>query len=334
MAERQEGEKQLPLADERESGCAGEALRQEIERREGESFLGACAPGGEEDGRGVVGTEGGEGSKNAVDLVSAAPSDLLAENGRVSALQACGRVEENGPEGSRKTGRGRLHLRELLLRVDDDEGRAEPCENRRQLGFGQVRGERRDEDSVNEAGEIAAGGLEAVFRDDRDPRRGARKTRERRRDASQAPRGLGIGPPRRLGTGRALEEDPLGMGGDALGEERREGISRGADRAERRLGPARPRRGVGEGQKEFAAARLIQIPMPRRGRDRAVREGALRGGDERQSRFGGDRRRAVQGSQSVEAVRDRVRSLEQRGFGALHGIPPPAPPQPDRHAGP
>ena len=192
---------------------------------------------------------------------------------------------------------------------------------------------------MNEAGEVAAGGFEAVLRDDRDPRRAsgetrdAREVRERGRDAAQAPGGLDEGPPRRLGAGRALKEGAVRMGGDALGEERREGISRETDRAERRLGPPGPCRGVREGLKELAAARLVEIPVPGRGRDGAAFEGALGGRDERQSRLGGNGNRAVRGGQSVEAVRDRVGSFEQGRVGALQGVPPPAPPRPGASRG-
>ena len=108
-----------------------------------------------------------------------------------------------------------------------------------------MRREGRDEDAVDEAGEVAAGGVEAVLGQDRHAGRTFAQGGEGGGDPPEAPLGLGIRPARRFGPGGRLKEDPVRVGGDALRKQRRQRVSRSPDRAEGGLRPARARAASG-----------------------------------------------------------------------------------------
>ena len=277
-----------------------------MSRLKGEKANPFWAPGAsrrEEDRGRLVEAERGERPKRLIRLLSSQLPGLLAENGGGAALQAGSRVEENGTNGAREPGRGGFHLRELVRRVDEDEIRAEPLKERRQLRDVKMGRERRDEDAVDEAGEVAAGRVEAVLGHDRHARRTFAEGGEGGGDSPEAPLGLGVRPARRFGPRGCLEEDSVRVGGDALRKERRQRVTRSPDRAEGRLRPARARRRVGQGEQELAAAGPVQIPVPCIGGDGAACEGALGGCDQAKGGAGVGRSRAI-GGKHAKGIRE------------------------------
>jgi hypothetical protein len=286
VVQRQIAKKNLPLAHEWKSCGSRVALREQVEGRKGESLLGPGAPRREEDRGRLVEAERGERTKRLIRLVCTQLPDLLAENGGGATLQAGGGVEEKGTNGRREPGRDGFHLRELVGGVHEDEIRVEPLNERRQLRNVKMWRERRDEDAMDEAGEVTAGRIEAVLGHDRDAGRSFADGGEGRGDPFEATLGLGVRPARGFGPRGCLKEYPVGVSGDALRKERRQGVSRRADRAESSLGPARARRRVAQGEQELAATGPVQIQVPHCGRDGAGGERPFGGGDDRKGSAG------------------------------------------------
>ena len=188
VVERKEAEEDLLLADERERGGPREPLRHQVLHREGDPLLPAGRPRREEDGARLAEGSPRRPRQRGGDGGVGLGGERLAEDDVALSGQLGRLVEEDDPERARHAPGGFPQAPEALLRRDDGQVHAEGVEGGRQLAGSQVRREGRDEEAVQEAGEVDAGGVEAVLRDDRHPGLGLEGRGARRRSRRPAGR--------------------------------------------------------------------------------------------------------------------------------------------------
>ncbi len=148
-----------------------------------------------------------------------------------------------------------------FVRVRDDEVDPEPVKDPGQSRPVEVDAERRDENPMHEAGEIATGGLDAVVGEDRDPRLHGRRGEEKARQRAQPPVDRPVGPLRDAGIHRP-EQQPFRVVVYAHRKQVGQRVARRADCGERRFGPAIPPGAIWQRLQELRSPGQLEIPAP------------------------------------------------------------------------
>ena len=264
VEERQVAQQRLVDADGREGRRAGEALRDERRPGVDDALRQARAARGEHHRGRLVEGRPRVRLERALDLGRRDLGHRLGEPGVARAAQRVLRVEHE--DAAARVEPGALEPPALVLpghHRDVELHRLEHDAEAVEVGVGV---ERRHGDAVDEAGEVDAGRVEAVRGEDEHARAalGAEDHRRRARDAAGDRL---VAPLRGARLGRVTEEDAPGVLGHALLEQALERVLRGADRGERRLGPALARGAGAEGLQVRRAPRGVEEVVPERRRN-------------------------------------------------------------------